>query len=1658
MRDTSYNRSTALVPYTPFEVVPWIGEGYVTIVFCPHPFSAMKEIHRVRCFGNIPSLMQDIGCTFRSVEAYHVCVDGDPIPQEKWVAVFPVPEQLVTIRCLPQFGGGNKGGKGSLGYILAGLAVVAAVFLPAVGVGLAAGATLSTSLGVAGAAIAASPLAYSLVTLGVGLIAQGILGLIFPPPNVRLPEFSQPGRVSQLTGIRNRGNPYGTIPRVFGKHRIFPPFAAIPYTIIEGDTQYLVCLFCLGYGPLTLSEFKIGDTDLDRFEDVRYIVHEAHSGDTYDFSIYQSDVFEESVNIELSGFSVEVDNSYTTRTTTIETTRISLDIYYPQGIIYTDDQGTINDHTMGVYIWYREVGSSTWLLFGNGPRERTASTRTLVRDSISWAVKEGQYEVAVGRSLPTRDLEADSANRVLYADKIVWTVLRSFKDSAPIRTTKDLVMIEIQLKATDQLNGVLDEFNCVAESHLQVFDGNSWLTQPTQNPAWAYVSALVDEANARRLGTTRIDATRIKAWADWCDEHGFYYNKVQDSRNTVFEQLREIASAGRGAFHNLDGLFSIVREIPQTTPIQFFTPRNSFGYKGEKSFVKDRPHALRIPFINETRGYTDDERTVYDDGYDVNNATLFETIPLPGVTHPNQVWRLGRYFIAQARLRPELHYISTDLEHLTCTRGDLVEFTQDAINLGVGSARIKSLDFSGSDMTGIVVDTKFPLANNTDYGVIIRRTTDGRRIAENVEVPDVVPETDTLTFTVPIGTLSERPGIGDLVQFGERESIAGRFIVRSIEHGSELTATIGLVQEAPVLQQVDIDMIPPWDPQISELSIRSRLRPPIPEIVLIQSDESVLLRDTDGSLTVRMVVHLRIATFDHSDALFYQVRYRPNGPRELWTVLPYVSIETGEVSIPSVQERRTYQISVRSITEVGLSSEWSEVVLHNVIGKLTPPPDVEDLAVARQSDGTRIFTWTLSNPPLDLAGYQIKYLQQGAVSRVLYYQYRLRTVGGNYGSWTIIPSSSVGEVNSGRYVVPNLRANQAYEFQLRAALYNNEFSAPIGPIEVTPSARTGVPPPATPTNLRASGVTDTLITLNWARAPRATSYEVKGGTVSDWTDIGNDVSYQFTGLTASTSYTLEVRSKNTGGTSTATSLDTATIATPNQLPGPVRNLAESTKTHTTITWTWSAPNTGGAATSYEYRTGPGTTSPGGLWTTTGTTTSIQITGLSASTQYFIEVRSRNGQGPSAVVREDVATTNAAPLGGITAPTIVVGTVSATSIAISWTDVGAGHTYEVAIGTPISYQSTGNSGRDVSHTFTGLDASTSYQINLRTTRASDNASVVSTPVTRSTIAASTGPGLPQNVKLNGLSADWDAPTTGGTVVRYEYVFLRGARQLTGTTTSTSVSITGNEALDRLQGTPTTFIVEAVGSGGSQGNYVTASALFACIAGNFSSLSIVNTESVRTSSNVGRFNNVVISAAAFESRFYIVNRFEVEAVNRDVDYLYTISPDEPALRTLIGALPMTGSLLCLGAHGSKLYALALNGTTVELWDIDPGTTTPSTTLGTAVAGTKVGDLPALARNFGGIASLGGTLYAVDNNRDSLWTIDATTPGSSSEVGALNGAISRPSSLEAFQGALYLVEGRTRAIELWRVNVTTPSSSTSVGSFSGLTGTGVSALVTF
>jgi len=179
-------------------------------------------------------------------------------------------------------------------------------------------------------------------------------------------------------------------------------------------------------------------------------------------------------------------------------------------------------------------------------------------------------------------------------------------------------------------------------------------------------------------------------------------------------------------------------------------------------------------------------------------------------------------------------------------------------------------------------------------------------------------------------------------------------------------------------------------------------------------------------------------------------------------------------------------------------------------------------------------------------------------------------------------------------------------------------------------------PPTTPGTPSASNVGTTTATLTWGASTDTGGSGLAGynvyreqGTTDPLLAQSTTTSVNLTGLTVSTQYQVYVRARDGAGNLSATSaLATFTTqqgggdTTPPSIPGtPTASAVGSTTA--TLSWSASTDTGGSGLAGYNVYREQGTTDP---LLGQSTTTSINLTGLTANTQYQVYVRARDGAG------------------------------------------------------------------------------------------------------------------------------------------------------------------------------------------------------------------------------------------------------------------------------------------------------------------------------------------------------------------------------------------------------------------------------------------------
>ena len=108
----------------------------------------------------------------------------------------------------------------------------------------------------------------------------------------------QAAKSFSIGGWGNEVRPGYPVPMPMGLMRYSPPFAAASYTEIVADAQYVRALFTFGYGPVDISDLRLGDTPISEFDEVEVEIREGRVGDA-PVTLYPRQTLEDGENVEL---------------------------------------------------------------------------------------------------------------------------------------------------------------------------------------------------------------------------------------------------------------------------------------------------------------------------------------------------------------------------------------------------------------------------------------------------------------------------------------------------------------------------------------------------------------------------------------------------------------------------------------------------------------------------------------------------------------------------------------------------------------------------------------------------------------------------------------------------------------------------------------------------------------------------------------------------------------------------------------------------------------------------------------------------------------------------------------------------------------------------------------------------------------------------------------------------------------------------------------------------------------------------------------------------------------------------------------------------------------------------------------------------------------
>ena len=602
-----------------------------------------------------------------------VCiVDGyDGLLRSEWDNRKTSDFQSIVFITLPEGGGG--GGSNPL-RLVALMAVVA--FAP-----YAAGVLVPG--GAAAAAGSMTSIAFGMAKAAIMIGGMALINALIPPPKIPSPNQQNYQSASPIYSLQAQGNSArlgSSIPKIYGRHPIYPDFAAQPYTEYNGNDQYLYQLFCIGLGEYNITNIRIEDTPIDNFSEITYeIINPGESVTLFPTNVETS--------IEVSGQEL-LQNQYIggfiANASGTLTNSIGIDIVCPKGLFYANDDGGLDSRSVSFSIEYATVDdtgalTSAYAVLGNGTI--SAATVTPIRRSYRYSVPLGRYIIRA-----TRTNAKSNDSRV--GNDVVWSGMRAYIPGE--QNYGDVTLLATRMKATNNLSQSSSrKVNLTAESLLYEWDStNGWSATKvaSSKPAWILADmckssygggmndgqfSLIDLENLQNTINDRNVAFANK------DE----FNGVFDNRMTFWEAMQLVCKSVRAMPIIQGGVIHFIRDQQQSIATAMFSMRNIVKGSFSSTYIlpgDETADSVSVEYFDRDKMKPEEVLCELNVGQSTNTAK----IKMFGVVTRDQAYREGMYLAAANKYRRILTTFETELEGYIPTIGDLVVVSHDMPDWG----------------------------------------------------------------------------------------------------------------------------------------------------------------------------------------------------------------------------------------------------------------------------------------------------------------------------------------------------------------------------------------------------------------------------------------------------------------------------------------------------------------------------------------------------------------------------------------------------------------------------------------------------------------------------------------------------------------------------------------------------------------------------------------------------------------------------------------------------------------------------------------------------------------------------------------------------------------------------------------------------------------
>lgn len=862
------------------------------------------------------------------------------------------------------------------------------------------------TFGAGGAAIFGTSLGGKILAGVAYLAGSMIINKVLAPKQVSRAEGNNTSPTYSLTaGGRNQMRAFQPMALVLGEPYAVPDMGAQPYTYIKGAEQHLFQIFHCGINCADAHTLRVGQTPLENYADVSVLRSGmAANNNTFPQLGGSVDTVPGALLTAPSGMGPWVQ-----RTSSANTVRLGIDL--AASLFAVNRDGAFTTRVVDVGVEYRLVGAGSWTpavpaipgvpavtilhtydgefpwlevitpavaAVPAGVLSLAHASQAPLRRTVEIDVPAGQYEVR----LQKRDADFTGTTG---SNAVEWAQLKSYQPDTGAYDGES--RLAVQLQASGQLNGALDELNAQLRAKpMPYWNGTAWVTATSRatglcNPGAQLLllaRGIFSPTTGRLIAglgmpDEEINITSLQQFMVHCAARGFEFDYFSQQATSIGELMDAIAYAGMGEIAYPEGRLGVLffaEDDPLTGVINMASiSARSFSVSYETMVTADE---IEVQYLNRASNTWSSLRMLAPG---VVNPRSSVTMPLDGVGTEAHAAALLRFAMAQNTFQLKTISASMDLEYMTYKRGQVISLSHDLTQWGYGG-RLQACELLPGGTVRLTLDDSAPGAIPSGYaGRYIGLRLPGEELMRVFPVREFAGAGRVIDLDAPWPSGVPLPGATpdnpahDTLWIYDFKAVPGQLLrIISIEPNGSDAATLTMVPELPEF----------WAMVATgaySAPANASLLPPPPRVLTVQPSEQLARQGN---------------TFYTDLSLTFQAEGNFNNA-ELWG-----AVGSGEEAPPmrllangrsntltwrgGLDER--WHLELRTFGDTRASAPFR--LIYDVVGLREPPPPFDVFNVLAQPDGTRQFnfSYTTTPRPLDWEGSEIRYLPGTVASPV----------------------------------------------------------------------------------------------------------------------------------------------------------------------------------------------------------------------------------------------------------------------------------------------------------------------------------------------------------------------------------------------------------------------------------------------------------------------------------------------------------------------------------------------------------------------------------------------------------------------------------------------------------------------------------------------------